>query len=41
MEVYWLKCIFAMLAVGVVGILVAMAKVSQILNLLLGKGGHL
>ena len=37
----WLKAIFVMLTIGVIGILVMMAKVSQILNLLLGKDGHL
>jgi len=41
-EVYrWIKAIFAMLTVGVLVLLVILAKVSEIRNILKGKGGHL
>lgn len=37
----WIKGIFFMLSIGVVALLVTMAKVSEIRNLMKGKGGHL
>lgn len=40
MDIY-LKSLFVMVSIGVVVLLVILAKVTQILHLLLGKDGHL
>ncbi len=41
MTEHWLKLIFVMLGLINVILLVIMAKVSEIRNLMKGKGGHL
>lgn len=37
----WLKAIFAMLTILTAAVLIILAKVTEIRNLLKGKGGHL
>ena len=39
--IQWVKAIFAMLTILTAAVLIIMAKVSEIRNLMKGKGGHL